>query len=301
MDFLILVTLGTQDKSFERLLKAIDREIEKGTIQERVVVQAGYTKYQSSNMEIFDLVSPSEFEKLLEESRIIISHGGVGTILSAIQKGKVVIAAPRLKRYKEHDNDHQKQIIKEFSERGYILELRDFYQLGKMLEKAKSFKPREFKSNTKHMVNLIQHYIQGDDHISWYNRFQEILWYGFFGVLTTIVNIISFYFLDKAGIHVYVSNFVAWVLSVSFAFITNKLFVFQSKSFHFYEFIKELVSFFFFRVLSLGIDMGGMMVCLNFFHMGKMGAKVLMNIIVIIANYIFSKLFIFKNKEIEVK
>ena len=52
---MILVTLGTQDKSFVRLLKAIDREIKKGNIKEKVIVQAGYTKYNSKNMEIFDL------------------------------------------------------------------------------------------------------------------------------------------------------------------------------------------------------------------------------------------------------
>ena len=52
---MIFVTLGTQDKSFERLLKAIDKEIEKGTIKDKVVVQAGYTKYESKNMEIFEI------------------------------------------------------------------------------------------------------------------------------------------------------------------------------------------------------------------------------------------------------
>ena len=56
MDFLILVVLGTQDKEFSRLLKAIDNEIEKGVITDKVVVQAGQTKYSSPNMEIFDLL-----------------------------------------------------------------------------------------------------------------------------------------------------------------------------------------------------------------------------------------------------
>ena len=54
---MILVTLGTQDKSFERLLKAIDKEIKKGNIKDKVLVQAGYTKYKSENMEIFESVS----------------------------------------------------------------------------------------------------------------------------------------------------------------------------------------------------------------------------------------------------
>lgn len=137
MDILILVTLGTQDKGFERLLKQIDLEIEKNNIKEKVIVQAGYTKYNSSNMEIFDFISSGEFEKLVNKSRIIITHGGVGSILSGVKKGKVVIAAPRLKKYKEHTNDHQKQIVKEFADRGYILELRDFSKLGKFFRRQK--------------------------------------------------------------------------------------------------------------------------------------------------------------------
>jgi UDP-N-acetylglucosamine transferase subunit ALG13 len=53
---MILVTLGTQDKDFSRLLKAIDKLIEKKVIKEKVIVQAGYTKYKSKNMQIFDFV-----------------------------------------------------------------------------------------------------------------------------------------------------------------------------------------------------------------------------------------------------
>lgn len=82
---MILVTLGTQDKSFVRLLKAIDREIKKGNIKEKVVVQAGYTKYNSKNMEIFDLTTPDEIDKLMKEARIVITHGGVGSILNALK------------------------------------------------------------------------------------------------------------------------------------------------------------------------------------------------------------------------
>ncbi len=291
---MILVTLGTQDKDFSRLLVAIDNEIKKGNIKEKVVVQAGCTNYTSDRMEIFDLVPPEKLNRLIDQSRLVITHGGVGSILSAIKKGKIVIAAPRLKKYGEHVNDHQKQIVKEFSEDGYILELRDFNKLGKMLEKAKSFRPKKFQSNTQNMVFLIDSYIQEDNHVSWYNKAKEVLWYGFFGVLTTLINIVSFYFLDKAGMDVYIANLLAWVLSVLFAFVTNKLFVFHSKSMQFSVFLKEMISFFFFRLLSLGIDMGGMFICLNFLSMGKMISKIFMNVIVIIANYIFSKLFVFK-------
>ena len=168
---MIFVTLGTQDKDFSRLLKAIDKEIEKGNIKEKVIVQAGYTKYSSPNMEIVDLIPTDEFDKLIEKSSLVITHGGVGNILSAIKKNKTVIAAARLKKFKEHTNDHQKQIIEEFSSQGYILELKDFNKLGKMIDKAKVFKARKFKSNTDNMLSLIEKYIEEDNHTSWYNKY----------------------------------------------------------------------------------------------------------------------------------
>ena len=174
---MILVVLGTQDKQFPRLLEAVDSCIENGVITDKVVVQAGQTKYESKNMEILDLLPAPEFEKLMDEADIVITHGGAGTILSAIKKGKKVIAAARLAKYKEHHNDHQKQIIGEFADKGYILELKDFHKLDVMIKKAKSFKPKKFVSNTDHMISLIDNYIKEDDHTSWYHKYQSIFWY----------------------------------------------------------------------------------------------------------------------------
>lgn len=294
---MIFVTLGTQDKSFTRLLEAIDREIEKGNIKDKVIVQAGLTKYSSPNMEILDLVSEDEFDKLIDQCDLLITHGGAGSILSGIKKNKKIIAAARLAKYKEHTNDHQKQIIKEFSNKGYILELRDFNSLGKLIEKSKSFKPKKFTSNTDNMIKLISDYIEEENHISWYNKYREVLLYLVFGGLTTLINIISFYILRKLNIKIYTSNVIAWILSVLFAFITNKLFVFESKNKKAKENVKEVISFFFFRVLSLIFDMAFMYVMIQIFTANEMLSKVISNILVIILNYLFSKLFIFKSQK----
>ena len=116
---MILVTLGTQDKSFERLLKAIQRQIDLGNIKDRVVVQAGYTKFVSNDMEIFDLIPMDEFNNLIDQCDLLITHGGVGSIVTGLNKNKKVIAAARLSKFKEHVNDHQLQIIDNFSQNGY--------------------------------------------------------------------------------------------------------------------------------------------------------------------------------------
>ena len=156
---MIFVTLGTNDESFERLLKAIDKEIEKGNIKERVVVQAGCTKYESNNMEIMDLIPREDFDKYISECDLLITHGGVGSILTGINHNKKVIAVPRLAKYKEHGNDHQLQIVENFSKRKYILAVKDLNQLGKTIEKAKKFKPQKFVSNTNNIISLIEDYI----------------------------------------------------------------------------------------------------------------------------------------------
>ena len=296
---MILVLLGTQDKQFPRLLEAVDREIENGTIKDRVVVQAGQTKYESKNMEIFDLLPAPEYEKLMNEADLIITHGGAGSILNAIKKGKKVIAAARLSKYKEHHNDHQKQIISEFEKQGYILELKDFNKLGKLIEKSKNFKPKKFESNTQNMIKLIENYIEDTDNTSWYNKYKEVLLYLFFGGCTTLLNIIAFALLIRV-IHInptfdtYISNSIAWTISVIFAYVTNKLFVFESKGKTKKENVKESLSFLICRLLSLAFDMGFMYLLIDILSVNEIVSKVISNVLVVIINYVFSKVLIFK-------
>lgn len=174
---MILVILGTQDKDFSRLLKAVDKQIEKGNIKDEVIVQAGQTKYESKNMKIFDLLPTPEFNKLIDEADLIITHGGVGSILNGIKKNKKIIAAARLAKYKEHHNDHQKQIISEFVKQGYILELDDFDKLDKTLKEIKKFKPKKFVSNTNNMIKLVENYIEDMNHVSWWNKsYKFVIW-----------------------------------------------------------------------------------------------------------------------------
>lgn len=159
---MILVTLGTQDKSFKRLLDAIQKQIDLGNIKDRVVVQAGCTKYKSSNMEIFDLIDRDKFASLIKECDLLITHGGVGSILTGLKNNKKIIVAPRLKEYKEHTNNHQLQIMEKFEQSGYIIPLYDFDSLDKALKEAVKFKPKKYVSNTNNMIKLIEEYIDNN-------------------------------------------------------------------------------------------------------------------------------------------
>lgn len=153
---MILVTLGTQDKPFTRLLDAVLREIEKGNIKDEVIVQAGCTKYETDKMKIFDLIPMEEFDTLMKKCDLLITHGGVGSIITGLKCNKRVIAVPRLAKYGEHVNDHQKQIIEKFSDNGNIIGIENLDELGEALKKVKKFKPKKYKSNTNNMISLIE-------------------------------------------------------------------------------------------------------------------------------------------------
>ena len=159
---MILVTLGTQDKPFTRLLEAVQKQIDNGNIKDEVVVQAGYTKFKSKDMKIYDLIPYEKFDKLVEQCDILITHGGVASILNGIKNGKKVIAAARLKEYGEHTNDHQLQIISDFAKKGYLLELKDFDKLNDVIETAKKFKQKKYVSNTENFIRHIKDYIDNN-------------------------------------------------------------------------------------------------------------------------------------------
>lgn len=157
---MILVTLGTQDKKFTRLLNAIQEQIDNKNINDKVIVQAGCTcDFKSDDMDIFDLIPMDEFNDLISECDLLITHGGVGSIITGLRNNKKVIAAARLEKYGEHTNDHQLQIIENFSNAGYILALNDFDKLDDVLRKSKSFIPKKYKSNTKKFIKLIEEQI----------------------------------------------------------------------------------------------------------------------------------------------
>lgn len=154
--------LGTQNNSFYRLLEEIDRLIEIGKINDEVIVQAGYTKYESQNMKIIDFVSNDEIEKLEQQADCIITHGGVGSIIGSIEIGKKVIAVPRLKQYGEHVNDHQLDIIESFDKLGYIIGITDVSQLEEALQRVKGFKPKKYIQNTGNIIKIVENFIDNN-------------------------------------------------------------------------------------------------------------------------------------------
>lgn len=149
---MILVTLGTQKQQFTRLLDYI----ENSKLKDEIIVQAGHTKYESKKMKIFDFIDYDKMDEYVEKADLIITHGGTGSIIGPLKKGKCVIACARKKEYKEHVDDHQEQIVDIFAEEGYILKLDENIPLDELVEKSKKFEVKKFKSNTDEFIKKLE-------------------------------------------------------------------------------------------------------------------------------------------------
>ncbi len=129
-------------------------------------------------------------------------------------------------------------------------------------------------------------------------KYKEIILYVFFGGCTTLVNLGVYFLLTRCFfVNEFVSNAIAWLLSVLFAFVTNKIWVFDSRSREGKVLLFEISSFFAARLLSLGIDMAVLWLGTSVLHINDGIVKIVANVIVIIVNYIASKLFIFRKKK----
>ena len=126
----------------------------------------------------------------------------------------------------------------------------------------------------------------------------EMISYLIFGVLTTLINILLGGLLyDFLRWNLYAANTLAWIASVAFAFVTNKLYVFRSKSMEKSILLRELSSFVGARLFSLGVDTLGMGLLVDLWGWNFWIAKIIMNVIVVVINYVLSKLVIFNHKK----
>lgn len=143
-------------------------------------------------------------------------------------------------------------------------------------------------------------------------KYEELILYVVFGGLTTLVNFVAYWLLNKTlGENFYlVNNVIAWFVSVVFAYVTNKLWVFESKSWAPKVLAKEVPEFFAARVFSLLVEEGGLWLFVEkmgfdefsfeifgFEFTGKLIAKIVLAVIVVILNYFFSKFVIFAKKK----
>lgn len=131
-----------------------------------------------------------------------------------------------------------------------------------------------------------------------YKKYKEIINYLIFGFLTTVINFVSYYICARIFlIDEVISSIIAWFISVLFAYITNKLLVFDQHTDNIKSLIKEMVSFFLARIASgILFDVGTFAVMVKVLHINDIISKFITQVMTIITNYLLSKLVIFKTK-----
>lgn len=157
---MIFITLGSQKFQFNRLLKAVDELIDDGTIKEEVFAQIGYSDYIPRFFQYKRFLDRDEFAAWEGKADIVITHGGTGAIIGAVKKGKKVIAVPRLAKYGEHVDDHQKQLIAQFRNSNLICGLDDCSQLTEGLNYVKEHTFNDYVSNTQTIIKSINQFIK---------------------------------------------------------------------------------------------------------------------------------------------
>ncbi len=162
---MIFVVLGTQKFPCNRLLEKMDELVSLGIINEHVLAQRGNSDYTPKHYEYVDFVDKKQFEEWIEACDVLVTHSGVGTILSGKNHGKPVIVFPRLEKYGEHVDDHQLDIARAFSKKNLVFMCGEQDDLGAMIAEAKGHSFHEYESQRTKMIQLIEDFIKEEKNV----------------------------------------------------------------------------------------------------------------------------------------
>jgi len=142
---MILVTVGTHTDGFPRLVQEMDRIA--GQIDEEVLMQIGSTTYEPRAARWFGFTTQQGMDRLCKQARVIVSHAGAGSILTALRHGRTLVVMPRRQRYGEVVDDHQLELADALARAGALLVAYDTDELGVKLHEAECFAPRISRGN----------------------------------------------------------------------------------------------------------------------------------------------------------
>lgn len=161
---MIFVTIGTQ-APFDRLISAMD-EIAALYPEEIFVAQVYSTEVVVKNMEVRDFLSPVEFDRLFSEASLIVSHAGMGTIISALTIGKPIVIMPRKAYLNEHRNEHQLATARKFKDLGYVHVADDEKELKMIMESLRTTGIKSLHKTTENasseLIASIRRFINGE-------------------------------------------------------------------------------------------------------------------------------------------
>lgn len=156
---MIFVVLGTQKFQLNRLLKTLDQYVEEGKLREEIIAQIGYSDYLPKRYQYVDFLDKKDFDKTIEKADVVISHSGVGSIITAINANKPVIVYPRLAKYREHVDDHQLEIAHAFAKKKYVLCCDEEDNLLEKIKQSRTFQFEKYVSQREKIVAIISDFL----------------------------------------------------------------------------------------------------------------------------------------------
>lgn len=142
---MIFTMIGTNPYSFDRLVRPLDELAEKNNWD--VFIQLGHTTFEPKHCGYKDFLDKEMMLKHIEDSEIIICHGGFGSIRDSLSYNKPIVTVPRKPELNE-SQDYQEEMVKELEESGYVIAVYDIEELEDAIEKARTFKPNA-RQNSK--------------------------------------------------------------------------------------------------------------------------------------------------------
>lgn len=150
---MIFVTVGTHEQPFNRLIEAVDKMKAENVFDDDVIIQTGYSTYETKFCEWQKLYPYDKMVELVQQARVVITHGGPSSFIMPLQIGKIPVVVPRQKQYGEHVNDHQVDFCHAVAERfGNIIVVENIDELRNAAINYDSIvksMPQNLKSNNE--------------------------------------------------------------------------------------------------------------------------------------------------------
>ncbi len=156
---MIFLTVGTV-MPFDRLVQAVDDAVAAGVIVAPVFAQIGETSLRPRNMEYAAVLDKHDFDRKVAEAEYLISHAGMGSITTALERNKRLLVMPRRKRFHEHVNDHQVATARKFSALGHVLVAYDAGEMPRRLQEIVSFTPAPRVSQADQVAGRIMQFLE---------------------------------------------------------------------------------------------------------------------------------------------
>ncbi|WP_455714726.1 PssE/Cps14G family polysaccharide biosynthesis glycosyltransferase [Anaerosporobacter sp.] len=156
---MIFVILGTQKFQLNRLLKTLDMYIEQNLIEEEVIAQIGNSDYTPVHYTYERFLDKEKFDAYIKGASLVITHSGVGSIITSINAKKPIIVYPRLAKYKEHVDDHQLDIASAFEKKNYVLCCNEKDQLIDLIHKGKDCEFEIYTSKREQIIDIVSQFL----------------------------------------------------------------------------------------------------------------------------------------------